>query len=260
VNGEPRIREIDHRYGPSVHVPDDPYMRTLLAELCQPATVQPRLNWLLQSLYDGLLRAVLNNEFPRRVSSVVTRMGVEWTGETLDRSTRVVTVDIARAGIKPSMICFDLLSTVLDPAGVRQDHIIMNRVTDDAGAVTGAAISGTKVGGPVDGRIVLFPDPMGATGTSLCELVRFYRENGLGRPSRLVSLNLIVTPEFLARVTREVPELAVYAFRVDRGLSPADVLETVPGTRWDRERGLDDRHYIVPGAGGLGEVLNNAER
>jgi uracil phosphoribosyltransferase len=28
--------------------------------------------------------------------------------------------------------------------------------------------------------------------------------------------------------------------------------------RWDEERGLDDHHYIVPGAGGVGEVLNNA--
>ncbi|MEI8254618.1 MAG: hypothetical protein WCJ30_03005, partial [Deltaproteobacteria bacterium] len=37
-----------------------------------------------------------------------------------------------------------------------------------------------------------------------------------------------------------------------------DVLATVPGTHPDRERGLDDRQYIVPGAGGLGELLNNA--
>jgi uracil phosphoribosyltransferase len=36
------------------------------------------------------------------------------------------------------------------------------------------------------------------------------------------------------------------------------VLSTVPGTFWDEERGLDERHYIVPGAGGVGEILNNA--
>ncbi|MFO0670283.1 MAG: hypothetical protein U0235_11745 [Polyangiaceae bacterium] len=40
--------------------------------------------------------------------------------------------------------------------------------------------------------------------------------------------------------------------------SPADVLATVPGTRWDEERGLDDHQYIIPGAGGIGELLNNA--
>jgi len=32
----------------------------------------------------------------------------------------------------------------------------------------------------------------------------------------------------------------------------------VPGTHWDRERGLDDKQYIVPGGGGFGEIMNNA--
>lgn len=255
-----RTPEIDHRYGPTVHILDDAYMRSLLAELCEPATVQPRLNWLLQSLYDGLLRACINGEFPRVVRSVRTRMGAEYRDEMLDPATRVVSVDIARAGMKPSMICYELLSTVLDPAGVRQDHVIMQRTTDAAGAVTGASISGTKVGGSVDGRILLFPDPMGATGSSLREVVRWYQAHGEGRPAAFVSLNLIVTPEFLRRVTTEVPELQVYAYRVDRGLSPADVLAQPPGAAWARERGLDDHDYIVPGAGGLGEVLNNALR
>ena len=48
------------------------------------------------------------------------------------------------------------------------------------------------------------------------------------------------------------------AYRLDRGLSAPDVLETLPGTRWDEERGLDAHSYIIPGAGGLGEVLNNS--
>ena len=253
-------KEIEHRYGPNIHILDDPYMRTLLAELCMPATMQPRLNWLLQSLYEGLLRACINNEFPQKTRSVRTRMGAEYRGVLLDAVTEVVTVDIARAGIKPSLACFELLSTVLDPAGVRQDHVIMNRVTNEAGAVTGAAISGTKVGGPVEGRIVLFPDPMGATGSSLAEVVRWYREHAEGRPAGLISLNLIVTPEFLKRMAEQEPDLRVYAYRVDRGLSPPDVLAMVPGEAWDREHGLDEHDYIVPGAGGLGEVLNNALR
>jgi uracil phosphoribosyltransferase len=253
-------REIAHRYGSRVHVPDDPYMRTLLAELCMPATVQPRLNWLLQSLYDGLVRACINDLFPKKIRSVRTRMGAEYRAEMLDPGTEVVTVDIARAGIKPSLVCFELLSTVLDPAGVRQDHVIMNRTTDAAGAVTGAAISGTKVGGPTDGKILLFPDPMGATGSSLSEVVKWYRLNGEGVPARWISLNLIVTPEFLRKVACDCPDLEVYCWRVDRGLSPADVLAKTPGEDWDRERGLDDHDYIVPGAGGLGEVLNNALR
>jgi hypothetical protein len=50
----------------------------------------------------------------------------------------------------------------------------------------------------------------------------------------------------------------VYALRLDRGLSPAEVLETVPGERWSEEKGLTDHHYIVPGGGGLGEIMNNS--
>ena len=30
------------------------------------------------------------------------------------------------------------------------------------------------------------------------------------------------------------------------------------GTFWDKEKGLNEYQYIVPGAGGLGEILNNA--
>jgi hypothetical protein len=36
------------------------------------------------------------------------------------------------------------------------------------------------------------------------------------------------------------------------------VLATVPGTHWAEEKGLDEHQYIVPGAGGVGEILNNA--
>jgi uracil phosphoribosyltransferase len=69
---------------------------------------------------------------------------------------------------------------------------------------------------------------------------------------------MIATPEYLRAVLAATPDLVVYTARVDRGLSPPDVLATVPGTHWDRERGLNAHGYIVPGAGGMGEVLNNA--
>ena len=56
----------------------------------------------------------------------------------------------------------------------------------------------------------------------------------------------------------EVEDLVVYTLRLDRGLSAQDVLDEHPGVRWEDERGLNDLSYIVPGAGGLGEVLNNS--
>jgi hypothetical protein len=59
-------------------------------------------------------------------------------------------------------------------------------------------------------------------------------------------------------MTEEFPDLHIFALRVDRGLSPEHVLKTRPGTHWAEEVGLTDNQYIVPGAGGVGEVLNNA--
>jgi hypothetical protein len=41
-------------------------------------------------------------------------------------------------------------------------------------------------------------------------------------------------------------------------MSDPEVLATMPGTYWDREKGLDEKSYIVPGAGGMGEVINNS--
>ena len=41
--------------------------------------------------------------------------------------------------------------------------------------------------------------------------------------------------------------MAIYAIRLDRGLSPVEVFGTEPGKLWEKERGLDDRQYIVPG-------------
>ena len=56
----------------------------------------------------------------------------------------------------------------------------------------------------------------------------------------------------------EFPELHIFAIRLDRGLSGPEVLDSPPGTHSAQERGLTDNQYIVPGAGGVGEVLNNA--
>ena len=79
-----------------------------------------------------------------------------------------------------------------------------------------------------------------------------------GRARRFICVNLIVTPEYLRRITTEHPDVLVYAVRVDRGLSPPEIFSTIPGTHWDREKGLNERQYIVPGGGGFGEIMNNA--
>jgi uracil phosphoribosyltransferase len=257
-----RHGELRHHYGGHVHLLSDPYHLALLARLSALHTYQPTVNHLVTTLYRDLIAAVVSRELPTASIESPTRMvthtpaGV-FRGDVVDPTTQVVCVDIARAGMLPAQVCFDTLNHVLEPAGVRQDHLVMNRVTDEAGQVVGARIFGEKTGGDVDGRYLLFPDPMGATGTSVIKAIRYYREQAGGTPSRIITLNLIVTPEFVRNLSAACPEVTIYAYRLDRGLSDPDVLESIPGTHSERERGLDDTHYIVPGAGGLGEVINN---
>ena len=59
-------------------------------------------------------------------------------------------------------------------------------------------------------------------------------------------------------MTAEAPDLIVYAFRVDRGASSAKAKAAIPGEFLDEESGLTDIQYIVPGLGGLGELINNS--
>ena len=69
-------------------------------------------------------------------------------------------------------------------------------------------------------------------------------------PATFRQIRSLVTPERtleLSLATVDVPEPAA-----------GEVLATLPGTHWDRERGLTEHHYIVPGGGGLGEVINNS--
>jgi uracil phosphoribosyltransferase len=254
--------ELDHAYGPRVRILSDPYHLSLVARLSADATTQPAINHLVTALYRDLIGAVIARELPTVEAAIPTRMvahtplGV-YRGHIVDPETRVVCVDLARAGMLPASVCYDALNHVLNPAGVRQDHLVMNRVLDDAGQVVGARIFGEKAGGDAGGRFLLFPDPMGATGSSLLRAIRYYRDVSASPPTRIVTLNLIVTPEFIRNVLAAEPDVVIYAFRLDRGLSSPEALAARPGTLPAAERGLDDHQYIVPGAGGLGEVINN---
>lgn len=258
-----RPPEIEHRYGANVHILADPLSLTMLARACQKGVVQPEVNRLVGELYRVLVHDVVAAELPRRQIAVETRMlehtplGV-WHGEAIAVDTPAVVVAVARAGLWPSQVTFDFLNQVLRPEGVRQDHLSLGRMVDAAGRVTGAALGSAKIGGSVAGAVLLIPDPMGATGSTVTRVLEHYRAEVTGAPMKVIALHLIVTPEYLRHVRGRHPEVIVYAMRLDRGLSPPDVLAAVPGARWDEESGLNEHQYIVPGGGGLGEVMNNS--
>lgn len=255
--------ELDHCYGENVHILTDPVSLLQLADLCQAHTIQPSINNLVRELYQFLTRNVVRIEFPIEEVRIKTRMAAIsefgiWTGRVIKKHTKTVTVNIMRAGALPSQVSFDFFNRILDPNFVRQDHVVMSRTTDEKERVTGAQLHGSKIGGDVDNAMLLFPDPMGATGSSISEIISYYKEKVAGTPMGIFALHLIVTPEYLRRMKTDHPDVKIYALRLDRGASPAHVLKEKPGLHWDQESGLTDKQYIVPGGGGFGEIINNS--
>lgn len=252
-----------HRYGDRVHLFDDPFLSTLLARLGAPTTGTREMPQLVRSAYRRLLHEVLALAFPRSQQRHATRMSSHEPRafvqqELLSRETRLVICAVVRAGILPAETCYEAALEVLPAENVRIDVLNMSREVDADGRVTGVRLDGTKIGGPVDDAFVLVPDPMGATGGTLCRVVDVYRNLAGGPPRTIAAAHLMVTPEAVQRVAASCPDAEVYAARFDRGLSSERALASEPGTHPGEERGLNDVQYIVPGAGGMGELLTNS--
>src|SRR5262249_31725267 len=110
--------EIEHRYGPNVHILADPLALTMLARLCAKGTVQAEVNRLVGELYRMLMHEVIATEFPRQAMAQPTRMidvtpRAVWRGETVATSTPSVVVAVARAGLLPSQHTYDFLNQVM---------------------------------------------------------------------------------------------------------------------------------------------------
>jgi uracil phosphoribosyltransferase len=256
-------QELRHLYGTQVHIIDSPFLNGLLARLCSPPCTQPEINQIVDILYTHLISITVNNEFDIENFSEPTRMTAthpeaQLHGRKISKNQKAVTINLARAGTYPSHICFNFLHYCLPASHVRQDHIFAARVTNDSDKVTGTEFGGMKIGGDVEGAHVIFPDPMGATGRTMVSAISHYKNEIPGTAKKFIALNLIVTPEYLRTVLKAHPDAVIYALRLDRGLSSQAVLNSTPGQHWNEERGLNDKHYIVPGGGGFGEIMNNS--
>ena len=254
---------IEHKYSKNIHILSNPYLLTMINDLSSPKTVQPQINYYVNNIYKYLMTEVINRYFPREEISVDTRMKTfteagTYQGESLVKNTPVVCVDLARAGILPTQVCFDMLNYMLNPEGIRQDHVYINRKVNDKEEVIGVDFSGSKIGGDKENAIVIFPDPMGATGGSLAFAVDHYKNKVKGKAKKIVALHMVITPEYIKTIMKEHPDIVVIAARLDRGLSSKKVLNSIPGTFLDEEKALTDKHYIVPGLGGVGEIINNS--
>ncbi len=219
---------------------DTPYNFSLLAELGKPTTFQPQVSQLIEALYGNLFGAVIDQELEQETISAKTRIAGKdkrgvWKGKIFKKDQKVVVADVIRAGIQPAHQFYLKLTEILNPKFVRQDHIMSQRIETKTG-VEGSKLSGSKIGGSVKNAVVFIPDPMGATGGSIHEVVNFYQKK-YGKPKRFVVINLVITAQYLKRLQKIKAPLSVYAARMDKGLTTDD--------------------FIYPGLGGVGEIVNN---
>src|SRR5262245_39807769 len=93
-----RVSELEHRYGPNVHILSDVFLLSHLARLCSDETTQPMINELVTTLYSSVLKTVVNAEFPTEQVSLKTRMAqyhpneAVFQGPVINPQTPVVSV------------------------------------------------------------------------------------------------------------------------------------------------------------------------
>lgn len=257
------FKQIKHHYPPQVHLLDNPYLETLAAKISQEECTQPLFNTLIKDIYKELFIQVINNEWPLVNQTTSTRMSdfhknLKLKANVFAPTQKAVCVDIARAGMLPSQVVFDNLNKLVHPSGLRMDHIFASRMTDKTGAVTHTELSSSKIGGDINDSIVFLADPMGATGKSLCQVIDYYKNEVPGTAKCFIALHMIITPEYIRTLHQQHPDVMIYSARLDRGFSSTEALNSEPGKLWDQEKGLNDSQYIVPGAGGVGELINNS--
>ena len=83
-------------------------------------------------------------------------------------------------------------------------------------------------------EFAIIADPMLATGGSICMAANSLRKWGV---SNLFVMSIISTPEGIARVVSECPEIRILTCSIDRG--------------------MNDRKYILPGLGDAGDRIFN---
>ena len=251
---------LKHHLGENVYILDDIYAFSVLAKLSTPEVKQPMINIYLRNLYKVLLNNVVSTCFPRKELEFKTRMlefdknGV-FNADVIDPDTKVLVCDVARAGMIPGQVCFDNLNLYLKPENVVFDHIMASRdIAEEANSVN-TVLAGMKIIPEFSDGFILIPDPMGATGSSIKKVIDLYKT--MHKNVKIIVMHLIVTPEYVKNITQAHPDVTIMAIRYDRGLSTEESLNSDIGEKPEGEKSLTKTKYILPGAGGLGEIINN---
>jgi uracil phosphoribosyltransferase len=127
-------------------------------------------------------------------------------------------------------------------------------IEEEANSVN-TVLAGLKIIPEFSDGYLLIPDPMGASGSSIKKVIDLYKT--MHKNMKIIVMHLIVTPEYVKKISESHPDVIIMAIRYDRGLSNNDSLNSEIGEFPDGEKSLTKTKYILPGAGGLGEIINN---
>ena len=219
------------------------YNLSLLARRGMEGVVQPEVSSLVKELFANMFETVTENELEKEIKTVKTRIYAQdkrgaFKTKIFKKNQKIVIVDVIRGGIMPSHQFFLKLSNILNPKYIRQDHIMAQRI-ETAEGVDGTSLMASKIDGSINNAIVIIPDPMGATGGSVAEVIDHYQSK-YGKAKRYVIVNLIITPQYIKRLEKIKAPISLYTARLDKGLTKTD--------------------FIYPGLGGLGEMINNTKK
>ncbi len=90
----------------------------------------------------------------------------------------------------------------------------------------------------LDGKTLVFADPMNATGGSIVTIVNYLRDLGI-KPKKIIFLNVISALKGALRVVRALDNIEVYTMWMDPS--------------------LNEKAYIMPGLGDAGDRLNGKD-
>jgi uracil phosphoribosyltransferase len=198
----------------------NPLTKTLITHLRDVKSDAVRFRHIISELTKQLTYEALKS-FPLTQKTVKT-----WNGESkLDtlNEANVMVVTVLRAGMP-------MLDSVMQTlSGASAGFLAMKR--DETTHESKLYYDRLP---PCKGKTILLVDPMVATGGSLCDAIKLIKKR---EPLKIITLNIIGSPEGLERVNAAYPEVDIYIAQIDEGLN-AD-------------------KYIIPGLGDAGDRSYN---
>lgn len=198
----------------------NPLTKTLITHLRDKNTKAQQFRHLVKELAKQLTYEALKN-FPL-IDRKITTWKEENSFKSIDEEN-IVVATVLRAGMPMLDSVIELLPNAV--AG----FLAMKRDED-----THKSVLYYDRLPECENKTILLVDPMVATGGSMCDAIELIKTR---KPSRIITLNIIGSPEGLETVKSKHPDVDIYIAQIDEK--------------------LNDEKFIIPGLGDAGDRSYN---